>query len=534
MLRFAIVALCLASLFATSAAATAPDTVTVNKVDTVYVVKDGGAPSLSDFIEEERDTRGQMLTVIEILVAIVGLAALFAGYFSFQVRREAREEIESIRKRSDEVDALCARAKQLLQRIEEHEETAGGILADMLKRTEQRDDKYEQEALRKGLKATDIEEKLKLINGKDAEADVKYYESIRDELMKAIPTDMHKAMAWNYLRLKSYEKAEEELSICLGVNPRDGEVCFLMGWSKVVQAKYLDSLKYWEKTVAADPGNAVAYYNWGNTLGELYKADPDIKYLHEAVKKFEQAVHAAPSYAAGWYNWGVTLGELYEAKPDVTYLHEAAKKYEQAVQANPSLAVAYYNWGIALGRLYRAEKETKYLHQAVKKYEQAVQADPSLAVVYYNWGIALGDLYKEEKDIKYLHEAVKKYEQAVQADPSYVLAWYNWGATLGYLYKAEKDIKYLHEAVKKYKQAVQADPSFAAAHYNLACVYSLLGEKDKMLQYLDSAIALDGSCAADARSDQDFSAFFDDADFLRLTERPPTGDDQKPGGAGSV
>ncbi len=107
------------------------------------------------------------------------------------------------------------------------------------------------------------------------------------------------------------------------------------------------AIRYYQRAVNADAGNALAQSNLGYAL--LLSGEYD-----EALEHLKEAVKIAPQFASAHYNYGLALHALGHIDP-------AIAEYKAALKIQPDYAEAYYNLGIIhVSRGQRDDAEACY------------------------------------------------------------------------------------------------------------------------------------------------------------------------------
>jgi tetratricopeptide (TPR) repeat protein len=176
---------------------------------------------------------------------------------------------------------------------------------------------------------------------------------------------------------------------------------------------------------------------------------------------------------------------------------QAIKEYNISIALHPYLAVVYNN----RGNVYLSKGE---YDQSIKDFNRAIELNPTDAATYYNRGNA--HFNKGE-----YNQAVKDFERSIKLNPSYASAYHNRGV-------AYRNEKHNDLAVVDYKKTIELNPNHANAHYNLACLYALEEPRDdqKVFEHLRKAIELDRTCKEEAKTDEDFTSFYNNPDFQKL------------------
>jgi len=292
--------------------------------------------------------------------------------------------------------------------------------------------------------------------------DIKHLDLAKNNCLKAVYSERNydKAimllsdLGFIYIDKKKYIEAQKLLGHVGAFKPDisafgNGLICDSQG-------RLVDGLDAYNKAIGINPQYAEAWYNKGNTLGELGKHI-------EAIKAYERAIEIKPGIADPWVNKGVALYKLGE--------HEKAIiAYDRAIEINPTSIEAWCNKALSLRELGRME-------DVVIAYDMVIKINPNLADAWCYKGAALGELGK-------LEEAVKALDKAIEIDPQHVMAWAAKGVALSELNKSD-------EALQAFDKAIELDPHFAEAQYNKGTALAKLDKQEEALEALDKAIDID-------------------------------------------
>jgi tetratricopeptide (TPR) repeat protein len=289
-------------------------------------------------------------------------------------------------------------------------------------------------------------------------------------------------------------------------------VLMILTW---FQAGYWrDSVRLFEHSIQASPGNSLAHNNLGSAYQEAGRMDDAISQYYEAIriqpnfmkaqvnlalamdKQGRQDVAIAifqhvivnwpqfsvgrtlladilkkqdkPSEAIQSYLESLRIEEVPEVHVKLGYLlttegktEEAAFHFYRALEMNPALVDARVDLGILLVKKGMME-------EARKEYLTALQYAPDLAEAHFS----LGNLYLREGK---LEDAHRHLSEAVRVEPNHAGARTNLGVTLG----RQGNIK---EAAEQLGKAVELNPGSAEARDNLAKAYWVLGRRDEALR----------------------------------------------------
>lgn len=161
------------------------------------------------------------------------------------------------------------------------------------------------------------------------------------------------------------------------------------------------------------------------------------------------------------------------------------------------MAIYYSKRGLKLSRANNFEG-------ALKACDKATDSMPDHAGAWCNKGMVL-------HRFKRYQEALKAYDKAIELKPELAMIWYGKGDVLIKLNRLE-------EALKVCDKAIELKPDYADAWYNKACVFIKMNKKEAAFSNLKKAIDLNSDNKDEAKTDEDFKAYWDDADFRKLVE----------------
>lgn len=147
---------------------------------------------------------------------------------------------------------------------------------------------------------------------------------------------------------------------------------------------------FWVVRPKADPRNAAAWYNKGNSLSSLGR-------FEEAISSYDKALALNPRDVDAWTNKAGSLGSLGRHE-------EAILSFDKALALNPRVAMAWSNKGSSLGSLGRFE-------EALGCLDKALELDPHYALAWFNKALAEDKLSKWQ-------EAALSYEQFLALVPA--------------------------------------------------------------------------------------------------------------------
>jgi tetratricopeptide (TPR) repeat protein len=168
-----------------------------------------------------------------------------------------------------------------------------------------------------------------------------------------VPADSaagHLVAAQMMVRAEMAEMAEAELSAALKKDPRLPQANLLLGQAALSHGRFDDAIALFEKELAANPGNAMAYYRLGDTYTRRLEWD-------KALGALQRSVWLNP-YFSGPY---ILMGKVYQAKGDRA---AAEGMLRRAIGYDPNNKTAHYILGQVLQQLGRTEEAKKELEIA--------------------------------------------------------------------------------------------------------------------------------------------------------------------------
>ena len=307
-----------------------------------------------------------------------------------------------------------------------------------------------QELLPKGIKNTNILEKLKLETAirlaqkKSKESSFEEAKKIYKDILARFPKNKKAIIGIKGLSGKINAKAAQ------AQEPTQPGLQFVINLYK--QGKLSEALTEVAKLLQEFP-NSVTLYNIQGA------ANTGLGMLDAAVKSYKRAISIKPDCAEAFNNIGIS----YQEKGN---LEDAIKAYKKAVSLKPDYAEAFNNMGIAIQAQDRLE-------EAIRAYKKALLLKPDYAEAYDN----VGNVLQVQGKLK---QAVDAHSKALAIKPSFPLAFYNLGNALRGQGKLE-------EAIGAYKKALVIEPNFYTALINMGSTLKEQGKlKDSIEAYTKS------------------------------------------------
>ena len=165
-----------------------------------------------------------------------------------------------------------------------------------------------------------------------------------------------------------HAEAESACLSLMQINPRDGQLLFLLGMILQKTGRNSEALKYLEQAAELQPQAARIY----NGLGAAHQS------LHDparAVDNYARAVELGLQASETFYNMGNACYEIGDVE-------RAALLFQNAVEINPQDVASWNNLGKCLVDLNR-------LDESMQAYDRAVAIDPDHALAHYGRAISL-------------------------------------------------------------------------------------------------------------------------------------------------
>jgi tetratricopeptide (TPR) repeat protein len=283
------------------------------------------------------------------------------------------------------------------------------------------------------------------------------------------------------------------------------------------------ALDLYAHAVAAQPGSALAWYNYGDVLLGM-------KRYEEALPPLTKAVEFSPGTALFHYDLGMALFRLDRHE-------EASREFGGIVANDPQLKRASSNLVLSsltnlalsqdmlgnpeeaantltparqtavdiLYNLGRFKLLAKQPAEAVTLLQAAAVLAPDSEEIIHGVGHALMNLRRES-------EAAPILLRATKLNPHCAIAWYDLGVTLSRLKQSKK-------ARSCFLKTLRLDPKYAWAYYDLACLDALERNPDAAFKNLEHAVARGFREVQHLRRDADFRSLRKDARWKAIVAR---------------
>jgi tetratricopeptide (TPR) repeat protein len=317
------------------------------------------------------------------------------------------------------------------------------------------------------------------------------------------PADSHYQLGLAYMRVAAWSQAEEAFKHYLQGNTNPAETLNCLGIVAARKRDYLASKRWFEQSIAAEPGFATAYLNLANlenqqlgqkkealahyeTYIDLFAKTQPREDVRLAMLQVRQELAAAgkqtgrtpeppsppppapPKPAAPPQPVAapkpappppapVVTATVFSAVAPQPPPPPAPRRLRTPIApqtlkpGNRNKALVFFNNAAALQRQGKAA-------DAIAEYTKAVAADPAYSRIYYNLAIAYTSIGQTER-------ALDNYELALMADPNYVDARFNYALLL-------QTTGYTEDAITQFKKILATNPSDATTHLLIGRLYA--------------------------------------------------------------
>jgi len=285
------------------------------------------------------------------------------------------------------------------------------------------------------------------------------------------PQDLHAQILLLQTLVLAHDPGAETLGQKLLTSaPKEWELLYFMGMLHQQGDDYAAARDYFERSVAANPGNADAHYRLGVVLSSLKGEAKDETTARQELEKSITLGLDTPEVHFALAKALRALGDAGGAQQQLSLYQQRLKA--QAARAQAADKAQQGDQAAAAGNP----------QQTVANYREALALDPQEPVLAYKLAMALdktGDKVGERTALR----------QAVDLNPHMALAQNQ----LGYLDASDGDDD---AAVQHFQLAVGADPGFRQAWMNLAASLCLQAKWVEAREALTHVFALGGDDAS--------------------------------------
>jgi Flp pilus assembly protein TadD len=289
------------------------------------------------------------------------------------------------------------------------------------------------------------------------------------------PHDLHAQILLLQTLVLAHDPGAEALGHkLLTAAPKQWELLYFMGMLHQQEDNYATARDYFERSIAAKPGNADAHYRLAVVLSSL---QGDAKSQMQDKTAARQELETAITLGLDTPEVHFALAKALRAQGDMEGAQQQLSLYQQRLKAQAARAQAADK--AQQGDQAAAAGNPQ---QTVADYREALALDPQEPVLAYKLAMALDTVGDRAGERTALH-------QAIDLNPHMALAQNQ----LGYLDASDGDAA---AAVQHFQLAVKADPGFSKAWMNLAASLCLQGKWSDAREALHHVFALRGDDAS--------------------------------------
>jgi tetratricopeptide (TPR) repeat protein len=220
--------------------------------------------------------------------------------------------------------------------------------------------------------------------------------------------------------------------------------------------QYERAIADYDKAIALEPEDAVAYYNRGVSYLVLEQYE-------RAIEDYDKAIELKPDYADAYNNRGLSYSLIKETQ-------RALFDYDKAIEIDPNNSEVYYNRG-------NSYTDLKQYERAIADYDKAMEIEPSLAGVYRNRGNSNAGLGEFER-------AIADYDKAIEIMPVYIEAYINRGISYARMEEFAR-------AIDDFTKAIGLQPENSSAYALRSMIYTNINKFDVAIVDIKRAISYD-------------------------------------------
>jgi tetratricopeptide (TPR) repeat protein/S1-C subfamily serine protease len=156
--------------------------------------------------------------------------------------------------------------------------------------------------------------------------------------------------------LKDYEKAIEDFTHVINLDPEDAGVYVLRGTARSKRKEYEKAIADYDQAINLDPEYASAYYNRGNARSKR-------KEYEKAIEDYTQAINLDPEDVAAYAGRGLAWDELGQYQ-------QVIEDFTEVINLDPEFAAAYNTRGFAYFKQGDKEKAIEDMEKGTELFCQ--------------------------------------------------------------------------------------------------------------------------------------------------------------------
>jgi tetratricopeptide (TPR) repeat protein len=273
--------------------------------------------------------------------------------------------------------------------------------------------------------------------------------------------------------------AEAMCRVLMRINPRDGQLLFLLGMALQKLGRNGEALRCLEQAVEVQPQSARIF----NGLGFVYQGLRDYA---RAVEHYQKAIELGMQSADTFYSMGNACYQLGD-------IEQATQSFAEAVKLKPQDVASWNNLGKCLA-------DSGRLEESIQTYDRAMAIDPNYALARYGRALSLlasGRLpegFREYNQWRYYCIERREFPQPIwQGEPIrgktlFLHAEQGFGDAIQHV----RHVRQARERVAKVILECRPELKTLFAHSACADEVIAFGEKIPPFDYFTSLVSLPG------------------------------------------
>ena len=197
-----------------------------------------------------------------------------------------------------------------------------------------------------------------------------------------------------YMKEGKWEEAAKAFTEAIDAQPGDPVAYINFGNVLTAVGDTERAMNFYDKAISLDENATAAYYS----KGSVYY---DNQNFEDARKMFELAMKKGLDNGDNFFMLGMTLVNMGSNKLALPYLQRSTELLENDAEA-------HFQYGLCLAR-------EGFIDEAINALDLAISMDPQHADALYNLGVAYG--YKENGE-----KALEMFNRALEIQPDHLLA----------------------------------------------------------------------------------------------------------------
>ena len=392
----------------------------------------------SEFLDRQAGLIGNVLTMMAVLMAIIGLFIPIIGLLAyFRLKGATDAALSQVKKVADEASASsqsavedARKARDMVQQITTNLREAREHVSEIQR---MRSDAGQYSPNLPGDKPESpnpIQEEVAILTTREildralkSEKEDRPADAVRRwrSVAEAAERDNNLALAASAWSSSAYilatldpEAAIRDYSKAISLDAGNARWYYNRGTANAVLGRHLEALEDFAKSIELDPDSPLSFYNRGNSMVALHRYE-------EAISDFSAAIERDPNMVFAWVNRG-------SAKNQIGRAEEALDDFNKVIELRPDDDAGYFNRGTSKARC-------RHYEEAIADYTAAIKRNSNHALAYFCRGNCKADLGRHE-------DAIIDFTKAIHLDPSQAKSYFNRGVSktkLGQIAEARND-----------------------------------------------------------------------------------------------